>query len=77
MSGSYQVSVPNTLDPAGEPETVPVEIGLSNGTYTQIVRGLIAGDQVIVQLDSVDNAGFFQMGGDGIFSGLFRVGGRR
>jgi RND family efflux transporter MFP subunit len=52
VSGSYQVSVPNTLDPEGEPETVPVQVGLSNGTYTQIVKGLIAGDQVIVQLDS-------------------------
>jgi multidrug efflux pump subunit AcrA (membrane-fusion protein) len=48
VSGSYQVSVPNTMDPGGEPETVPVQIGLSNGTYTQIVKGLIAGDQVIV-----------------------------
>ena len=59
VSGSYQVSVPNTLDPAGEPETVPVQIGLSNGTYTQIVKGLIAGDQVIVQLDASGSDDFF------------------
>jgi len=77
VSGSYQVSVPNTLDPAGEPETVPVQIGLSNGTYTQIVKGLIAGDQVIVQLDSTDSSGFSQGNSGGILSGLFRFGGRR
>ena len=78
VSGSYQVSVPNTLDPAGEPETVPVQIGLSNGTYTQIVRGLIAGDQVIVQLESTDDTGFFQRNSSGgIFSGIFSFGGRR
>jgi len=78
ISGSYQVSVPNTLDPTGEPETVPVQIGLSNGTYTQIVKGLIAGDQVIVQLDSTDSTGSFQTSSSGgIFSSLFRVGGRR
>ena len=59
VSGAYQVSVPNTLDPAGEPETVPVEIGLSNGTYTQIVRGLIPGDQVIVQLDTSESDSMF------------------
>jgi HlyD family secretion protein len=75
VSGSYQVSVPNTLDPAGEPETVPVQIGLSNGTYTQIVKGLIAGDQVIVQLDtSGSSAGFFGGGNNGIFSGIFGMG---
>ena len=76
VSGSYQVSVPNTWDPEGEPETVPVEIGLSNGTYTQIVKGLIAGDQVIVQLESADNTGFFQRNNGGIFSGGFGLRGR-
>ena len=76
VSGSYQVSVPNTLDPAGEPETVPVQIGLSNGTYTQIVKGLIAGDQVIVQLNSTQSAGNFQDGSSGVFSNIFRFRGR-
>jgi RND family efflux transporter MFP subunit len=65
VSGQYQVSVPNTLDPSGEPETVPVQIGLSNGTYTQIVKGLIAGDQVIVQLDTSQSTDFFQGMGPG------------
>ena len=75
VSGSYQVSVPNTLDPAGVPETVPVQIGLSNGTYTQIVKGLIAGDQVIVQLDTTQSSGGFSASGsNGIFSGIFSFG---
>jgi HlyD family secretion protein len=65
VSGSYQVSVPNTFDPTREPETVPVQIGLSNGTYTQIVKGLIAGDQVIVQLESSQSTDFFQGMGPG------------
>jgi hypothetical protein len=48
----YQVLVPNTTDPNGDPEAVPVEIGLSDGTYTQIVKGLNAGDQVVVEMQS-------------------------
>ena len=48
----YQVLVPNTTDPAGEPETVPVEIGLSDGTYTQITKGLNLGDQVLVEVST-------------------------
>jgi HlyD family secretion protein len=51
-NGSYEVMVPNTTNPKGSPESVPVEVGLSNGTYTQITKGLNAGDQVIVQLPS-------------------------
>ena len=50
--GRYQVRVPNTVDPAGAPEVVPVEVGLSDGTYTQVVRGLNEGDQVIVELST-------------------------
>jgi multidrug efflux pump subunit AcrA (membrane-fusion protein) len=65
---SYQVMVPNTTDPAGEPETVPVQIGLSDGTYTQILKGLNAGDQIIVQYDLTGSESNFQSGGGG---GLF------
>ena len=71
VSGSYQVSVPNTMDPTGEPETVPVQIGLSNGTYTQIVKGLIAGDQVIVQLESSNSEQMFP--GMGMGRGEIRI----
>ena len=54
-NGMYQVLVPNTVDPAGQPEAVPVEVGLSDGSYTQIVRGLNDGDQVIVELSAAQS----------------------
>ncbi len=39
-------------DAAGESTTTtPVEVGLTNGVYTQIVRGLNEGDQVVVEYD--------------------------
>jgi hypothetical protein len=66
-----QVLVPSS-DPAGDPVSVPVEVGLSNGTYTEIVRGLNPGDQVVVQLSSSDADGFM-MGGMGM--GLMDAGG--
>ena len=31
-NGMYQVLVPNTGDPTGQPEAVPVEVGLSDGS---------------------------------------------
>ncbi len=48
-NGLYQVLVPNTTDPNGDPVAVPVEVGLSDGTYTQVTKGLNAGDQVVYQ----------------------------
>jgi len=50
VGGMYQVLVPNENDPAGGTQAVPVEIGLSDGVYTQVVRGLNVGDQVVVEL---------------------------
>ena len=55
-NGLYQVLVPNTTDPNGDPTAVPVEIGLSNGTYTQITKGLNPGDQVVVQMSASSNS---------------------
>jgi HlyD family secretion protein len=75
-NGGYQVLVPNTVDPAGEPETVPVQVGLSDGTYTQILKGLNAGDQVLVELDVSGSQGNFQRG-TGVFSNFFGFMGRR
>ena len=60
----YQVLVPNTTDPAGEPEAVPVEIGLSDGTYTQITKGLNVGDKVLVEV-STSSSDETQMMGPG------------
>ncbi len=59
VGGMAQVLVPNASDPAN-PLAVPVQVGLSNGTYTEIVRGLNVGDQVVVQLSSA-NASQFNM----------------
>jgi hypothetical protein len=44
----------------------PVEVGLSNGTYTQIVKGLVAGDQIVYQLSNNQSGSFFRnFGGAG------------
>ena len=68
-NGMYQVLVPNTVDPAGQPEVVPVEVGLSDGSYTQIVRGLNEGDKVMVEMAATQSnnnfRGFGDMGGGG------------
>ena len=68
-NGMYQVLVPNTTDPTGQPEAVPVEVGLSDGSYTQIVRGLNDGDKVLVQMAAAQSntnfRGFGDIGGGG------------
>ena len=62
-NGMYQVLVPNTVDPAGQPEAVPVEVGLSDGSYTQIVRGLNEGDKVVVEMSTSQSNNFNFRGG--------------
>ena len=65
-NGLYEVQVPNTTDPSGAAETVPVEVGLSDGTYTQVTKGLNAGDSVLVQLQSTSSSSSSNaMGGSG------------
>ncbi|MDH7487853.1 MAG: hypothetical protein QHJ81_16465, partial [Anaerolineae bacterium] len=64
--GFYQVLVPG--GDASEPQAVPVEVGLSDGVYTQIVRGLNEGDQVVVQVQADESSRFgpvFMVGGMG------------
>jgi hypothetical protein len=51
-----------------------VEVGLSDGTYTQIVRGLNAGDQVVVQMQATQANNFFRGMGGGM---ILNVGGDR
>ena len=69
MNGFNQVLVANNVDSEAEPEAVPVEIGLSDGVYTEIVRGLNLGDQIVVQFSAADsnNFGFGGMGALGGF----------
>jgi HlyD family secretion protein len=66
VQGMYQVMVPNTTDPAGQPETVPVEVGLNDGTNAQIVRGLNLGDKVVVQMQASQSNQFNLRGGFGM-----------
>ena len=73
-----QVLIPNRSDPLGAPQSVPVEVGLSDGVYTEILSGLNLGDQVVAQLpQSTSNNNRFP-GGGGLFGGAVRVqGGNR
>jgi RND family efflux transporter MFP subunit len=57
-SGTTQVLVPNALDAKAAPELVPVEVGLSDGVNTQIVKGLNLGDKVVVQMTSAQSNSF-------------------
>ncbi|MGQ9594281.1 MAG: hypothetical protein ACUVXH_07105 [Anaerolineae bacterium] len=41
---------------------VPVEVGLSDGVYTEVLQGLNEGDQVIVQIQSATTDMFGAMG---------------
>jgi len=75
-NGMYQVLVPNTVDPAGQPEAVPVEGGLSDGSYTQIVRGLNDGDKVVVEMAATQSNNNTFRGGGGGFIGIPFGGGR-
>jgi len=57
-------------DGTGSAVETPVEVGVSNGTYTQVMRGLNEGDQVVVVYDTSEDTGFgFFQGGTGILGG--------
>jgi HlyD family secretion protein len=76
-NGTYEVLVADPANPAAAPQSVPVETGLSDGTYTQIVRGLNAGDQVVVEMTAgTTNNNNFRVGGGGMGGIQFLVGGR-
>jgi hypothetical protein len=69
-SSGYQVLIPNATDSQGEPMAVPVEVGLSDGTYTQIVRGLNLGDKVVVQMTASSQTNFFNRRGGVTIMGI-------
>jgi HlyD family secretion protein len=73
---SYQVLVPNAADPAA-PQAVAVEVGLSDGVNTQIVRGLSLGDKVLVQLQASQSNTFNMPGMGGPMPGGGQTGGQQ
>jgi HlyD family secretion protein len=72
VGGFYQVLVPSR-DPEVGPQAVPVEVGLSDGVYTEIVRGLNENDQVVMQIQAADSFEF----GFGGMRGMMGPGGGR
>ena len=52
VNGLFQVLVVDSSNAQGSPVSVPVEVGLSDGTYTQITKGLNEGDRVVMQMQS-------------------------
>jgi len=61
-------------DPDASPVPTNVEVGLSDGVYTEIVRGLNEGDRVVIVFTSVEEGGF--PAGAGGMRGLFPGGAR-
>lgn len=67
-------------DAGGQVTLVPVEVGLTDGTYTEIVRGLIEGDLIVAEYTPQtqqqfvvrEAGGFFNIGGIGRMLGGFR-----
>jgi len=51
--------------PQGPTEATPVEVGLSDGMYVEVLRGLNEGDRVVVEYQSQE-----QPGGFGGFGGM-------
>ncbi len=53
----YQVLIPGSGEGA-QPSAVTVDVGLTNGTYTQILDGLAVGDQVVVEMSNSTTSNF-------------------
>ena len=68
-NGQYQVLVSTTDDPNGATQAVTVEVGLNDGTYTQILKGLSVGDKVVEQVKSTTSDNNQQMGPGGMDMG--------
>ena len=50
-------------DASGSTVVTPVQVGLSNGVYVEILRGLVEGDQVLVQYETEETQFGFPGGG--------------
>jgi len=59
----YVVLVQDT--PEGPAVETPVQVGLSDGTYVEVVSGLIEGDQIVAQYEAADDQQNPFMGGMG------------
>jgi len=54
-------------DSSGTAVETPVQIGLGDGTYVEVLKGLNEGDQVVVTYDTSEDEsqfGFMEFGGD-------------
>ena len=69
VNGLYQVLVADTGDPQAQPASVPVEVGLSDGTYTQVTKGLNEGDRVVVEMSSTTGQSTNRFGQGGFGGG--------
>ncbi len=61
MAVQYEEGLPTVLvqdDPAASPAATNVEVGLSDGTHTEIVRGLNEGDLVVITFTPTEEEGF-------------------
>jgi len=71
-TSGWAVMVQDVAD--GPTTTIPVQIGISDGTYVEIVRGLNEGDTVVAQLqEQQQQTGFFGMGGGTLTGGIQRM----
>jgi HlyD family secretion protein len=66
MAVQYEEGLPTVLvqdNPDASPAATNVEVGLSDGTYTEIVRGLNEGDLVVIVFTPTEEGGFSPGGG--------------